>query len=148
MLENNTNSNNLVEGTLISSTKSRLPIRPMYKNFGRPVLVSVSPEYSNLGNRNLMLAVPYNAFFGAETYFFGEEKITTSCGMIEYDAESIHQFVKGRWPNFKEASDEDIYEALKDSKCTPFFKKLVLEIMDKIDLTEEDYWDETNELQQ
>lgn len=114
------------------------PIRPMYKNFGRPVLVSVPSEYSNLGDRNLMLAVPYNAFFGAETYFFGEEKITTSCGMIEYDAESIHQFVKGYWPNFKDASDQDIYEALKDSKCTPFFKELVLEIMENIDLNEED----------
>lgn len=124
------------------------PIRPMYKNFGRPVLVSVSSEYSNLGDRNLMLAIPYNAFFGAKTYFFGEKKITTSCGMIEYDAESTHEFVKGDWTDFQDASDQDIYEALKDSKCTPFFKELVLEIMENINLTEEDYWDETNELQQ
>ena len=63
MLEQNINVNNLVEGTMVSSTKSRLPIRPMYKNFGRPVLVSVSSEYSNLGDRNLMLAIPYHAFF-------------------------------------------------------------------------------------
>lgn len=111
------------------------PIRPMYKNFGRPVLVSVSSEYSNLGDRNLMLAIPYNAFFGAETYFFGEEKITTSCGMIEYDAESIHQFVKGHWTNFKEASDQDILEALQDLKCTQFFKDLVFEILENIDST-------------
>lgn len=135
MLEQNINTNDLVEGTLISPTKSKLPIRPMYKNFGRPVLVSVSSEYSNLGDRNLMLAIPYNAFFGAETYFFGEEKITTSCGMIEYDAESIHQFVKGHWTNFKEASDQDILEALQDLKCTQFFKDLVFEILENIDST-------------
>lgn len=133
MLEHNTNVNNLIEGTLISPTKSKLPIRPMYKNFGRPVLISIKPEYSNLGDRNLMLGIPYNAFFGAQTYFFGEEKIAQSCGLIEYDAESIHQFVKGHWPNFQEASDQDIFKALEDPKCTKFFKDLVLEIMESID---------------
>jgi hypothetical protein len=112
------------------------PIRPMYQGYyGYPVLIKVNPEYSLLGDRNLTLAMPVNEFFGAKTYFFGDDLVlTNSCGVIEYDCETEGPFasVKGRHTSFIEATEQDILTALEDPKCTPYFKTLVLEIMENL----------------
>ena len=115
--------------------ESTNPIRPMYQGYyGYPVLISVKNEYSLLGDRNLMLAIPVNSFFGARTYFFGEDKITNSCGVIEYDCqnEGLFAAVKGYHTSFRDASNADIEEALKDPKCTEYFKHLVKEIVENL----------------
>ena len=115
-------------------TTPKTPIRPMYKGCGRPVLVICDEPYSLFEDRNLMLVIPIDSHFGAATYFYGEPKITTSCGTIEYDAHEIGavSIVKSYHEYFQQASDSDIETALQSPKCSEFFVRTVREILENI----------------
>lgn len=70
---------------------------PSYKGYGRPVLIDLS-QCSSENREKFMtgylpdgraayIGIPYDGgYFGSRTYFHGEDKITTSCGLLEYDA--------------------------------------------------------------
>lgn len=66
-----------------------------YKGWGRPVLIDVSHldekdrEDAMTGylpdGRAAYIGIPFRGYLGSDTYFDGVDKITKSCGLLEYD---------------------------------------------------------------
>lgn len=101
------------------------------KKLGLPVLIKVQEKYELIPGH--MLVLPHYSFFGSKTYFDDDDTIlTNSCGVIEYDFESINS-VKGRHTSFIVPTKEQIEECLKNPKCSDFFRNLVAETIEEIE---------------
>lgn len=101
------------------------------KKLGLPVLIEVQEKYELIPGH--MLVLPHYSFFGSKTYFDDDDTIiTNSCGVIEYDFESINS-VKSRHTSFIVPTKEQIEECLKSPKCKDFFRNLVTETIKEIE---------------